>query len=173
MNHIDVFSNRYDGFKVDMWACGVVLYAMCVGNYPFDFGYHGGVGPEQKGQNAQLMKALLKADYKLPKDCSPGLTDLLSHLIQPDPEARYTAAQALKHPWCLGTDCPDPVTTTRTAEDIDNMQASMSTAYVETPEGDNPEVWLEKIKGAGVDKGAEAEPQAVDVEFDDDEEAGF
>lgn len=173
MNHIDVFFNRYDGFKVDMWACGVVLYAMCVGNYPFDFGYHGGVGPEQKGQNAQLMKALLKADYKLPRDCSPGLTDLLSHLIQPDPEARYTAAQALKHPWCLGTDCPDPVTTTRTAEDIDNMQASMSTAYVETPEGDNPEVWLEKIKGAGVEKGAEAEPQAVDVEFDDDEEAGF
>jgi hypothetical protein len=25
-----------------------------------------GVGPDQKGQNAQLMMALMKADYKLP-----------------------------------------------------------------------------------------------------------
>jgi hypothetical protein len=49
----------------------------------------------------------------------------------------------------------------------------MSKVYIETPGGDNPEVWLEKIKGAGVDAAAAAEPEAVDVDFDDDEEAGF
>ena len=65
-----------------------------------DFGYHGGVGPEQRGQNAQLMKALMKADYKLPSDVSDPLVDLVSHLIQPDAAKRYTAAEALKHPWC-------------------------------------------------------------------------
>ena len=26
---------QYDGFKVDMWACGVVLFAMVAGSYPF------------------------------------------------------------------------------------------------------------------------------------------
>jgi serine/threonine protein kinase len=154
-----------------MWACGVVLFAMVVGSYPFDFGYHGGVGPEQKGQNAQLMKALMKADYKLPNDISAPLTDLISHLIQPDPDARYTASQALKHPWCLSGG-PDG-TADRTEADIDAMEAGMSKVYIETPEGDNPEVWLEKIKGAGVDAAAAAEPEAVDVDFDDDEEAGF
>ena len=51
------------------------------------------------------------------------------------------------------------------------MAASMSTAYIATPEGDNPEVWLEKIKGAGVDAAPEAD--AVDVEFEDDDEGGF
>ena len=90
--------DTYDGFKVDMWACGVVLFAMVVGSYPFDFGYHGGVGPEQKGQNAKLMKALMQADYKLPDDIGPPLADLVSHLIQPDAAARYSAAEALKHP---------------------------------------------------------------------------
>lgn len=168
---MDDLPHRYDGAKVDMWACGVILYAMCFGSYPFDFGYHGGVGPEQKGQNAQLMKALMKADYTLPGDASDELRDLLSHLIQPDPAARYTAAEALKHPWCLKAYGDAPA---RTTEDVDNMQATMSTAFIETPEGDNPEVWLEKIKGAGVDKTEEPEPEAVDVDFEDeDEEAAF
>ena len=53
------------------------------------------------------------------------------------------------------------------------MQAAMSTAYVETPEGDNPELWLEKIKGAGLAQSAEAEAAAVDVDFDEADEAEF
>ena len=109
----------------------------------------------------------MKADYKLPGDVSAPLADLVSHLIQPDAGARYTAAEALKHPWMLGPEgAPD-----RTEKDIDDMAAAMSTAYIETPSGDNPEVWLEKIKGAGVDAAPPAE--AVDVDFEEDDEAGF
>ena len=91
--------SEYDGFKVDMWACGVILFAMVAGCYPFDFGYHGGVGPDQKGQNAQLMRALMKAEYDLPSDVAAPIADLLTHLIQPDPAKRFSAVDALKHPW--------------------------------------------------------------------------
>ncbi len=168
--------HEYDGFKVDMWACGVVLFAMIAGSYPFDFGYHGGVGPEQKGQNAQLMRALMKADYDLPSDISKPLGDLVSHLIQPDPETRYSAAQALKHPFMLaGGKSGKLECNQRTAEDIDTMIAGFSTQYIETPEGDNPGVWLEKLHAATEDAVQPAPaPGPVDVNFEDDEdEDGF
>jgi len=134
-----------------------------------DFGYHGGVGPEQRGQNAQLMKALMKADYKLPSDVSEPLVDLVSHLIQPDAAKRYSAAEALKHAWCLGP----PGAADRTVDDIVKMEEAMSHAYIATPDGDDPEAWVEKIKGAGAGATAAPAPAPVDVDFDDGDEAGF
>jgi serine/threonine protein kinase len=153
--------SEYDGFKVDMWACGVILFAMVAGCYPFDFGYHGGVGPDQKGQNAQLMRALMKAEYDLPSDVAAPIADLLTHLIQPDPAKRFSAVDALKHPWLLGAD--------RAAEDVDAMQKAMSHAYITTPAGDNPDQWMEKIRAVGQDDGSQA--SGVDVDFE--EEDGF
>jgi serine/threonine protein kinase len=152
----------YDGQLVDMWACGVVLFAMVAGAYPFDFGYHGGVGPEQRKQNAELMKRLKKADYKLPANLSPELVELVGLLIQPDVTERLTAEAALKHAWALGGD--------RSAAQVDEMAAAMSHAAISTPDGHNPEQWL-AVLSAEVAV-AEAGDGTVDVAFDDGED-GF
>ena len=94
----------YDGYKADIWACGVVLFTMCKGQYPFDYGYHGGVGPSNPANNMELMKRLQRAEYEAPESASDGLLALLSETIQPDPAKRLTASDACKHPWVLAED---------------------------------------------------------------------
>ena len=40
----------YDGMKVDVWACGVLLIAMLLGTFPFDHTKH----PDPNTHEAQL-----------------------------------------------------------------------------------------------------------------------
>ena len=43
------------------------------------------------------------AHFELPNDrvYSPGVKDMLTGLLNPDPEARMTISQILQHPWFL------------------------------------------------------------------------
>ena len=46
----------YHGLDVDIWSCGVVLYAVICGHLPFE------------DQNtAELYKKILEGDYKIPE----------------------------------------------------------------------------------------------------------
>jgi serine/threonine protein kinase len=83
----------YEGFGVDMWSAGVVLYAMLYGSVPF------------KANNMQdLHKLILKAKYTLKDDISKESRSLISGLLEKDPKKRLTVNKVLSHEWMEGSE---------------------------------------------------------------------
>jgi len=88
-------SDTYDK-SVDMWSIGVITYILLSGYPPF----YGDTQPE-------LFKRITAAQFDFDDDCwndiSSDAKDLIRHLLVKDPKQRYTAQQALEHPWIQGT----------------------------------------------------------------------
>ena len=79
--------------KADLWSCGVVLYALLYGRYPFD--------ADQK----YYVRKIVAAEYTIPRDIpvSSQCRHLLQGLLVADPEERMSIQEVLSQPWfCQG-----------------------------------------------------------------------
>lgn len=78
----------YEGFPVDLWSAGVVLYTMLTGNVPF------------KANNMnELQKMIIKGSVNPIKEASVEANHLISCLLDVDPKKRFTSEDVLCHPW--------------------------------------------------------------------------
>lgn len=78
----------YDGIKVDIWASGVILFAMLCGFLPFD-----------DENNDILFQKILEGKFKIPTYISDDARDLIQRILCIDPENRITIQEIKDHPW--------------------------------------------------------------------------
>ncbi|MFS7988165.1 putative protein kinase CAMK-CAMKL-CHK1 family [Helianthus anomalus] len=83
-----LLKNGYDGAKVDIWSCGIILFALNSGYLPFN------------DSNLMVMyRKILTGEFRIPRWTSPELKRLLSRLLDTNPVTRITVDEILKDPW--------------------------------------------------------------------------
>lgn len=83
-----ISGNLYAGPEVDVWSCGVILYALLCGSLPFD---------DESIPN--LFKKIKSGMYSLPSHLSSLSRDLIPRMLVVDPMKRITIPEIRQHPW--------------------------------------------------------------------------
>ena len=86
---------NYNGFKIDIWCCGIILYAMLCGYLPFDG------DDDAENNNVKLFQNILECEPELPDFLSDISKDLIMSILNPDPEKRITIEEIKQHPFYL------------------------------------------------------------------------
>ncbi|KAK1351526.1 Non-specific serine/threonine protein kinase [Heracleum sosnowskyi] len=78
----------YEGAKVDIWSCGIVLFVLNAGYLPFN------------DPNLMVMyRKIYKGEFRCPKWTSPDLKRLLCRLLDTNPDTRITVDEIINDPW--------------------------------------------------------------------------
>ena len=86
-----VSGHSYDGFKVDIWSSGIVLFAMLCGYLPFD----------DKNDDKIIFKKIVECEVKYPFFLSDMSKDIITKLLIKDPNKRINIKQIKSHPFYL------------------------------------------------------------------------
>ncbi|KAL8473358.1 hypothetical protein ACS0TY_030260 [Phlomoides rotata] len=91
----EVFSRReYDGKLADVWSCGVTLYVMLVGAYPFE-------DPDDPKNFRKTISKIMGVQYKFPDyvHISQDCRHLLSRIFVTNSSMRINIKEIKSHPW--------------------------------------------------------------------------
>eukprot|EP01083_Nonionella_stella_P075335 204781_1 len=96
----EMLQRRQYSRAVDTWALGVIVFVLLCGCLPFD-----------DDSSTILSDEAIKSKFTLrfprwAQNLSPSAKDLLSKLLNTNATTRYTAEEALRHPWICGTTAP-------------------------------------------------------------------
>lgn len=134
-----VAGRTYNGTASDIWSCGIILFALLTGRLPFD------------DDNIRTLLQKVKAGvFDMPADIDPAAQDLLSRMLEKEPEERITMPEVMAHPFFThhplrltgGRSMPTPLALGEMAkpvrgEDIDeDIMGNMRTLWHGASEGE-------------------------------------
>jgi serine/threonine protein kinase len=91
-------TSEYYGIPADIWALGVILYALVDGSLPWNY-----------EDAPRMLEQITGASFQMPDSISPACQDLLRGILNPDPGQRFTIDAILMHPWLFGVGNVFPV----------------------------------------------------------------
>lgn len=83
-----IIGKFYNGASIDIWSCGVILYAILTGTLPFD-----------EEQIPKLYQKIKDCKYSMPPTLSDEAKDLIFRMLQSDPMDRITIPEIKNHKW--------------------------------------------------------------------------
>lgn len=108
----------YSGEKIDIWSAGIILYSFLTSHLPFC-----------SGDIAEMFEDIKAARYTYPNDVtvSDEAKDLVSRMIQVDPDKRITMEEIRNHPWMQGPKRAPRLSNHTTEFEISSISPSDST----------------------------------------------
>lgn len=83
-----IAGKKYKGKNVDIWSCGIILFAMICGYLPFE-----------DPNTSVLYKKIISGNYKCARWVSMEAQDLLRKILIVAPDSRYTIEKIRIHAW--------------------------------------------------------------------------
>lgn len=80
----------YSGVKIDAWSCGIILYLLLTGTLPF-----------QNEDMTVLYEQINRCTVDYPQWMPVEARDLISKLLEKDPDKRFSLEEVKRHPWFL------------------------------------------------------------------------
>jgi len=86
-------TSKYDAKACDVWSAACMLYIMLTGKYPFQ-------APSAPNNVKMTLRNILDGRIApIQRDVSNEVLDLMSRMLEPDPQKRMTLREVAKHPW--------------------------------------------------------------------------